>query len=646
MHQTFYVEIDEEISLVVEKLRKSLSPDNYFVLPGRSLVAQSAVNLKLLKREAEKLQKNIIIVTQDEQVARMAQKNGIETRSSTEGSEIAEFAENKQEEKTEMAINGSEKKDRLISVGSEDFYGSKKINQKEAAYHGNINLESVSGGYDLNEAKGERMEIRREDAIDKIRPNINASKNLSDLRVSPRKSNSMKPSDSLVGKNKFADRVGAGYDLKKSFEDFLDPEKEKKLEKILSHKPVPSEKAKAVEVSSGDFRDKSPKGRFLFAFSLIMVVLVAGVAGYFYIPSAEVKVYLERQDGEVSFDVKGDTQIKDFNIQDMAVPVRIIEKEDSVVSTYDSTGISESSGQKAKGTVIIYNEFDSSPQQLVATTRFETEDGKVFRLVKGVSVPGKTSVGGESKPGVIEVEVVADSAGSSYNIEPASFRIPGFKGGEKYDKIYAKSSKKMIGGGLSGDAIKNVSQADIDQAKVKTEGLLREKVENYIKGELSEGEILLPESVKLEIRESTAIATVGDVKEKFDYKASGKARFMVFSENEIRAIAEEIFLKQKENGFPIRTESADLKYDKMQTDFEEGKMNFKVFAKIKAMPVFEGDVFKKNLVAKDEDGVRKLISEYPYIRNLEVFASPDFMMSKLPRLKNRIILEEKEYVSP
>ena len=66
MHQTFYIDVDEEISSVIDRLNKSMSIESYFVVPKRALFFQSIVNLKILKREADKVGKIVVIVTQDE----------------------------------------------------------------------------------------------------------------------------------------------------------------------------------------------------------------------------------------------------------------------------------------------------------------------------------------------------------------------------------------------------------------------------------------------------------------------------------------------------------------------------------------------------------------------------------------------------
>jgi hypothetical protein len=55
------------------------------------------------------------------------------------------------------------------------------------------------------------------------------------------------------------------------------------------------------------------------------------------------------------------------------------------------------------------------------------------------------------QPGAIEAEVIADQAGSDFNIDPTDFKIPGFSGGPKFDKFYAKSSKSFSGGSSDGE---------------------------------------------------------------------------------------------------------------------------------------------------------------------------------------------------
>jgi hypothetical protein len=102
---------------------------------------------------------------------------------------------------------------------------------------------------------------------------------------------------------------------------------------------------------------------------------------------------------------------------------------------------------KASGTITVVNDFSPTPVKLLATTRFETPDGLIFRAPAQVMVPGKKG----STPGTVQVTVVADEAGDKYNVGPITkLTLPGLKGGAMYASVYAKSDAAFAGG-FSGD---------------------------------------------------------------------------------------------------------------------------------------------------------------------------------------------------
>jgi len=100
---------------------------------------------------------------------------------------------------------------------------------------------------------------------------------------------------------------------------------------------------------------------------------------------------------------------------------------------------------KAKGTVIIYNNYSATAQALVAGTRVATPDGLIYRTTASVSVPGK-----KTTPGSVVATVVADQAGAKYNLKVSDlsgdFKIPGYKGSPKYNGFYARIKTDIVGG--------------------------------------------------------------------------------------------------------------------------------------------------------------------------------------------------------
>lgn len=148
----------------------------------------------------------------------------------------------------------------------------------------------------------------------------------------------------------------------------------------------------------------------------------------------------------------------------------------------------DTSSMKAKGSVVLYN-FQTTSQQLVATTRFADPSGAIFRLPQAVTIPKKTSAG----PGQITVTLVADVGGPAGNIDLADFTVVAFKGTAKEKLVYGRS-KTAFTGGTSGAVFfltDEEHKAVLGELKAEAEAKLKDDVLKQI----PEGYVLLPESL-------------------------------------------------------------------------------------------------------------------------------------------------------
>lgn len=131
----------------------------------------------------------------------------------------------------------------------------------------------------------------------------------------------------------------------------------------------------------------------------------------------------------------------------------------------------------ASGTITVYNDFANTPVKLVKSTRFATPDGLVFRTPADIVIPGKRG----STPGSVDVLVVADQKGTSYNVGPIDrFSLPGLKGGAMYDKVYARSSVAMSGGFAGEEPA--TDPAALEAAKADIRGRLEKKIQTAMAG--------------------------------------------------------------------------------------------------------------------------------------------------------------------
>src|SRR5437868_1458620 len=74
---TIYVDIDDEITGIIDKLKASEGKVVALVLPKRAGVFQSIVNMKLLKRAADSSNKNLVLITSEAGLLPLAGAAGI-----------------------------------------------------------------------------------------------------------------------------------------------------------------------------------------------------------------------------------------------------------------------------------------------------------------------------------------------------------------------------------------------------------------------------------------------------------------------------------------------------------------------------------------------------------------------------------------
>lgn len=148
----------------------------------------------------------------------------------------------------------------------------------------------------------------------------------------------------------------------------------------------------------------------------------------------------------------------------------------------------EEANDPAQGSITVYN-AQSKTQQLIKNTRFETSSGLIFRIRDSISVPG----GSATNPGTLTVTAYADEGGEKYNVGPTSFTLPGLKGSETFDLVYARSTESMSGG-YSGVRA-SVSESTRNTRYEAMKPLIDSELTTALSAEVPEGYVLLPGAV-------------------------------------------------------------------------------------------------------------------------------------------------------
>ncbi len=634
MPQTFYIESDEEIISVIGRLRRSSGEENYFIFPKRSLVLQSIINLKLFQREAEKLGKKVIIVTQDETGIVLAEKAGLATERYTD-----DFS--RKSAHLELVSPHPESAPSLLEVerivpenpksedlGSNEFYSAFQDSvtpQVTPAVGRPLRVRNVTPlkQTSLNSVRPLPELVQSTPPVQITRPYPGAS--MSGATFSAKRPQPMSKSGQYSAGNSSFVQPHSNSEREERLKNFYTINKEMPF---LKREPVVVPEHSTLESSVVPSRMRG----ILFFLGGVSVLSLIGVAAFLFLPRAEVHVIPYKMTQSV--DLPFDGQFEGVLVGDTTLPVRIATKEHEIAMTVDATGVSSGTAQKSRGAVIIYNAYSTEPQSLVATTRLESPEGKVFRLSEGVTVPGMNG----TQPGAIEAQVIADQPGADYNISSSTFTIPGFKGSPKFEKFSAKSNKVMAGGSqATGADFRIISKEDLDKAEALAKEKAKEAYKLAIEETLSSGERILEENLEIDASMNSTLPTAGTVATSFEYKNTFSVRGYIFSETAIKDI---IKAKGEEtiNGVAFRPTTIALSYGEAIPDYENKKVRLKVRAIVDSESVIDQERLLQEILGKDGDGVNEVLSTFPAIKKIEIIFKPQWFTSTVPSSKGRVTI--------
>ena len=619
--------------------------ENFFIIPKRALILQSIVNLKLIKREAEKNGKQAIIVTQDEIGISMAQKADLQVRASAEGLEMQRdsligVSQDQQDDGYENhpevpmgpvpLDNSIGKQQRLDEVGTSDFYGGFGVGHEE------IRSESTKQEMPQQNAPAKTVSSGAKVFSDGvIRRNTLSQQKIPSGQILV--NNIQKTPSAESGLRGIQMQIRQQNQSQNRKQEQANIQKEQRIEKMFQAPERPVVKPKPSKEPQVMVGKKTKK--VFFWFLLLCIIALGGAFAYIYVPSARVVVAIEEKKNKLDVPVLGKVQETESAQDSQVFPIKLIEKDESVTMEYPTTGSSNVNGQKSRGKVTISNEYSSEPQQLVSTTRLKSQDGKIFRINKDITIPGMSTVGGKQEPGVIEVEVMADQPGSDFNIEASTFTIPGFEGGPKYEKFSAKSSDKMSGGASDGSSFKAVTAEDIAGAKKKSEEIAKDKIREKLSAELEGGEVLLNEAMEISVVQSSASSKAGEIRDNFEYVVKAHVKAITFSKLDIDKIVRDAYAAQSQNqAAQAKIEDVSLDYAAVTPRYTEKDLSIKVHAEISTKPNFDTEVFKKDILGKNSAQIKEILSKYPDISNLDIEFQPQ-LISRIPQYGQRVTVE-------
>ena len=349
------------------------------------------------------------------------------------------------------------------------------------------------------------------------------------------------------------------------------------------------------------------------------------------LPQAEVKIITKKTPWEFQGEVVIDKRAVASDLQDLKIPGQVFTQRKNGELRFAATE-KKMVKRKATGRVTIYNNHSIKPQQLVATTRFQTNDGKVFRIDKGVIVPGAKKVDGKLVPGSITADITADKAGESYNIGPIKkLSIPGFKKSpDKYAGFYGEFKEPLSGGLIGNSYLPN--EKDLAVGKKKSIAALKSSLEMTLKSQVPDDFKILEGATQVVIVKEK-IGTKVDENNKFPVFTEIEASVIGFREKDLLAALKYQIAQDVGKEYSIKSHKIDYKLKK--ADLDNSKLFLDIdFSAVLIKPINENKL-RQQIVGKSESDLKASIFGLPGLENAQVSLWP-FWVSKVPQKQSKI----------
>ncbi|MDP2696428.1 MAG: hypothetical protein Q8O87_04260 [bacterium] len=364
---------------------------------------------------------------------------------------------------------------------------------------------------------------------------------------------------------------------------------------------------------------------------ILIVVIIVGAAKF--LPKAEITILAKKIEWEYKDSVTIDKNLALADISGAVIklPGQLFIETKNLSAAFPATGKKEVT-KKASGSLLIYNAYSSDPQPLVVNTRFETPDGKIYRITKGVTVAGAKIVDGKIIPSTTEVVVVADKPGAGYNVGPvAKFSIPGFKGSPKFNAFYGQSTESMSGGFIG--ELAYPTDEDIKKAKASLSQQLEDSLKLSLAAQIPSEFKIIDGATKFQLVKEEVNPDV-DSANNFTVLMEGEVKALVFKEESLK---ESLFAKGIKNiNRDFVNKDYVLEYSGVaRPNTAMSQMSLSISFEGTFWPNIDIDKLKQEVSGKSEADLRILVFALPDVESVKVSLWP-FWVNNVPEKLSKI----------
>lgn len=360
----------------------------------------------------------------------------------------------------------------------------------------------------------------------------------------------------------------------------------------------------------------------------VLVLLVVGLLAWWFLPKAEVAVYVAPKKIEKAETVFVSPDAT-YNFGDKTLPGKVLEVDMEGDKTSSTTG-SKLVGDRAKGKVQIRNGTSASVKLASGAALYGANDLK-FVLDNSASVSAAVS---PSSPGTVIVDATASDIGSQYNLAKGEvFSVTNYPKSD-VDAV----AEANFSGGASRE-IQAVSESDRTNLESDLIKELTEKGTSQLDERRSEDQVLVNGA-------TVAVATSQDFSKKLGDEADNLKLSMklslstlTLSKETLDKFSKELLANDVPSGFVLRDDQVKIEFEFVGVEDGVWQVNFKYTVNL--LPEIKHNEIIQKIKGKSPSVAKEYLSSIPgFVRVYVTFkpSLPGFLQT-LPRVANNISIE-------
>lgn len=309
----------------------------------------------------------------------------------------------------------------------------------------------------------------------------------------------------------------------------------------------------------------------------------------------------------------------------------------------DTTSLEESTqttgnktvGEKAKGTVTLFNSSLSSRKQLDEGTVLTGPNGLKFVLDDDVEVASASGDASQIKSSTAKVAALAGDIGTEYNIASgAKLSVEG----QPSTEVIAQAEGAFSGG--TKRQIRVVSQTDIAKLRAAAAERAKKAAATNLTSKVGAGKVIVSDLTVVDLENEKLSRPAGAEAESVALTANAKTTYYTYEEARLKAAFNKELVKGLPAGTQILDESVEFSIAKLENKDDDKARTVLFTVRAKAVPRYDRAQLMSRITGKQVGALDKIVADGFRALDAEVSSTPGFVPFSMftPFVKKNISL--------